>query len=119
MDTFGSFFKQKRISLDKSLRQFCEDHGLDAGNISKLERDKLPAPISEDKLKQYARFLGINDVEWCHFKDLAAMSAGRIPPEIASDKELLSRLPIFFRTLKDKKFTEDELQELIKRIKES
>ena len=36
--TFGEFFKQKRIVLGMTLRQFCAENGLDPGNISKIER---------------------------------------------------------------------------------
>ena len=118
--TFGEFFKQKRITLGKTLRQFCADNGLDPGNISKIERGKMSPPNSEEKLKEYAQYLNIKfgSKEWQVFKDLAAISSGRIPEDL-KDKELLARLPVFFRTLRDKKFTEEDLKELIKKIKES
>ncbi|OGV98178.1 MAG: hypothetical protein A2W53_06325 [Nitrospinae bacterium RIFCSPHIGHO2_02_39_11] len=35
--TFGEFFKQKRIGLKKTLRQFCAENKLDPGNISKMK----------------------------------------------------------------------------------
>lgn len=118
--TFGEFFKQKRISSGKTLRQFCLDHDLDPGNISKIERGKLPPPASEDKLKEYARYLKIKigSQEWQTFKDLASIGAGRIPEDL-KDEELLARLPVFFRTLRDKKFSKEELNALIKKIRES
>lgn len=118
--TFGEFFKQKRIASGKTLRQFCADSGLDPGNISKIERGKMSPPNSEEKLKEYAQYLNIKfgSGEWQTFKDLAAISSGRIPEDL-KDKELLARLPVFFRTLRDKKFTEEDLKELIKKIKES
>jgi len=118
--TFGEFFKQKRIASGKTLRQFCADNGLDPGNISKIERGKMSPPNSEEKLKEYAQYLNIKfgSEEWQAFKDLAAVSSGRIPEDL-KDKELLARLPVFFRALRDKKFTEEDLKELIKKIKES
>jgi len=120
MVNFGELFKQKRISLGKTLRQFCMEHGLDPGNISKIERGRMPPPTSEEKLKEFAKFLNIDigSEEWQTFKDLAAIGAGKIPEDL-KDEELVARLPIFFRTLREKKFTEEELQELIKKIKES
>lgn len=118
--TFGEFFKEKRIALGKTLRQFCLDHTLDPGNISKIERGKLRPPASEEKLKEYARYLKIEigSKKWHTFKDLASVGAGRIPEDL-KDKELLARLPVFFRTLRDKKFSKEELNELIKKIRES
>jgi len=57
--TFGAFFKQKRIDLKKTLRQFCAENKLDPGNISRLERGLMPPPQGSDKLLEYARYLQI------------------------------------------------------------
>lgn len=121
MSTFGGFFKQKRIDLKKTLRKFCLENNLDPGNISKIERGKLPGPTSEEKLKEYAQYLNIalGSEEWQTFKDLAATSAGKIPEDFKDEEELLARLPVLFRTLREKRFTEEELNELIKKIRES
>lgn len=120
MESFGEFFKQKRMSLRKTLRQFCQEHELDPGNISKIERGRLAPPGSEEKLKEYAEYLNIKigGKEWESFKDLAAIGAGKIPKDLR-DEELLTRLPMFFRTLRDKKFSKEDLEELIKKIRES
>ena len=76
--TFGEFFKQKRVDLGKTLRQFCAETGFDPGNISKIERGKMSPPNSEEKLKEYAQYLNIKfgSKEWQAFKDLAAISSG-------------------------------------------
>ena len=57
--TFGEFFKEKRIALKKTLRQFCAENKLDPGNISRLERGLMPPPQGSDKLVEYARYLQI------------------------------------------------------------
>ncbi len=121
MATFGEFFKQKRIALGKTLRQFCLDNNLDPGNISKIERGRMSPPTSEEKLKEYAKFLEISEgsEDWTSFKDLAFIAAGKIPTDLRDDSEVLSRLPVFFRTVREKKFSEEQLQELIKKIRES
>ncbi len=120
MEKFGDLFKAKRIALGKTLRQFCLEHELDPGNISKLERGVMPPPTSEEKLKEYAKYLGIQvgSGEWDNFRDLAFVAVGKFPEGI-KDAELLGRLPVFFRTLSDKKFTKEELDKLIKKIRES
>jgi len=116
---FGEFFKRKRIALRKTLRQFCLENGFDPGNLSKLERGLLMPPTSSDKLKQYARALKIKEGsdEWYEFFDVARVSAGRIPKEIFSDKEVLSKLPLVFRTLKGQKLTKEQLTRLAKELK--
>lgn len=117
---FGEFFKKKRIELGKTLRQFCMENNLDPGNISKLERGILPPPTSEEKLEHYARCLKIKkgSDEWYEFFDLAHASAGRIPEEIVSDENLLSKLPLVFRTLRGQKLTREQLNKLAKKLKE-
>ncbi|MBI4680063.1 MAG: helix-turn-helix transcriptional regulator [Nitrospirae bacterium] len=115
---FGEFFKIKRIEMDKTLRQFCLENGLDPGNISKLERGLLQPP-TEGKLEHYAKCLGIKkgSDDWYEFFDLAHASAGRIPQEILSDEEALAKLPLVFRTLRGQKLNKEQLNKLAKEIK--
>ena len=116
---FGEFFKQKRIALGVTLRQFCQENGLDAGNISKLERGLLPPPQTREKLEEYARLLKIKkgSDDWYQFFDLAAAETGRIPEELLAKREIVDKLPILFRTLRGQKVPEEKLDELIKKIK--
>ena len=37
--SFGELVKNLRISQQKTLRQFCNEHGLDPSNWSKIERN--------------------------------------------------------------------------------
>ncbi len=117
--TFGSFFKEKRITLGLTLRQFCEKHRLDSGNISKLERGKLPPP-KEETLKRYAKYLGIKEGtdDGYLFSDLAVAETGRLPKEF-TEKEIAARMPVLLRTIRGKKLTKSKLEKLIRLIKES
>ena len=115
---FGTFFKDKRLKLGMTLREFCREYDLDPGNISKLERNRLPAPQSEEKLREYARYLRLNSAEWETFKDLAAISAGRIPEDL-TEEEVAKRLPLFFRAARNKEITEASLKELVELIRKS
>ncbi len=116
---FGDYFKELRIKRRLTLRQFCEKFGFDPGNISKLERGLLPPPQSREKLKQYARALGLKEgnTHWYEFFDLAAASRGRVPEEILSDEKLVAKLPVLFRTLRGEKVPGEKLDELIETIK--
>ena len=120
MSTFGEFFKEKRIALGKTLRQFCQENNLDAGNISKIERNKLAPSTLDGKLEKLAASLKIElgSDEWQEFQDLAAISAGKIPADL-QDHETLSRLPVLFRKIRDGKFSDDELNAIIKKIRET
>jgi len=116
---FGEFFKKRRISLGKTLRQFCLDNQLDPGNISKLERGLLPPPQSREKLESYARVLKIKkgSDDWYTFFDFAAAETGRIPEELIAKENIVEKLPILFRTLRGQKVPEEKLEELLKKLR--
>jgi len=118
--TFGEFFKGKRINIGLTLRKFCEKHNLDAGNMSKMERGISQPPKSEELLKKYARLLKLEEGtdDWYLFFDLAAAGSGRLPKELM-EKDIMSRMPVLFRTIRRKKLSKDKLDKLIKLIKES
>ncbi len=116
---FGEFFKAKRIELSLTLRQFCLKFGLDPGNLSKIERGLLPPPKNQEKLEEYAGYLGLKkgSDDWIEFFDRAAAESGRLPTDILSDKEVVEKLPILFRTLRGQKVPDDKLDELVRKIK--
>lgn len=116
---FGEFFKSKRIEQGVTLRQFASTYKLDPGNLSKMERGLLPPPQHTEKLEDYAKHLGIKrgSDDWYEFFDLAAAGTGRIPSEILSDEEVMSQLPLLFRTFRGQKVPADKLDKLIKKIK--
>jgi transcriptional regulator with XRE-family HTH domain len=116
---FGAFFKERRIRQKMTLRQFCEEHGFDPGNMSKLERGLLPPPESEAKLTEYAKALGIRrgSDTWYEFFDLARASRGKIPPDILSKRDVVARLPLLFRTLRGQKVSKEKLDQLVEMIR--
>jgi transcriptional regulator with XRE-family HTH domain len=116
---FGALFKELRIRQETTLRQFCDAHGYDPGNISKLERGLLSPPESDAKLSEYAKALKIRrgSDAWYQFFDLARASRGKLPPEILRKRDVVSRLPLLFRTLRGQKVSEQKLNELIEMIR--
>jgi transcriptional regulator with XRE-family HTH domain len=117
--TFGNFFNQKRISLGLTLREFCRIHNLDPGNISKLERGLSRPPQSKELLAKYATMLEIKEgsEEWREFSDLAATSVGKLPEDVISNEEIMSALPVLFRTARNETLNEETLKKLISAIK--
>ncbi len=117
--TFGNYFKQKRMERGLTLREFCRVNGFDPGNISKIERGLFPPPQSKELLLKYGAALGIKEgtEEWLVFCDLAVTSAGKLPPDIVSNDEVMNALPVLFRTVRDKNLDEEDLEKLIKAIK--
>mgnify|MGYP003476569329 CR=1 FL=1 len=118
---FGEFFKARRIAIKKTLRQFCSENGVDPGNISKLERGLLPPPQSREKLEEYANYLKMKkgSDDWYTFFDLAAAETGKIPDDIMAKGKIEDKLPILFRTLRGQKVSDENLEKLIKMLRDA
>lgn len=117
--TFGKFVRQKRESIRLPLRKTAAEAGIDPGNLSRYERDALPAPQDQSVLSRLAAALRLEkgSEEYRAFLDLAALSAGRIPPDLAADPDLVARLPILFRVARKGKITRETLLALAKKIR--
>lgn len=117
---FGQFVKKERLARGVGLREFCRKLGIDASNWSKVERGTLAPPQDEKKLKKIAKVLGIhqNTDKWKALQDKANIDAGIIPKDLLSDKEVLNSLPMFFRTIRSEKPSPEELDKLIRKIRE-
>jgi transcriptional regulator with XRE-family HTH domain len=118
---FGEFVKKERLKRDLGLREFCRALTFDASNWSKIERGILPPPQDEGRLKEIANLLGIDEKseKWQELKDTANIDAGIIPKDFLSDGEVLKSLPLFFRTIRSEKPTAEELDRLIRKIREA
>lgn len=116
---FGERIKQLRLNRDITLRSFCAACGIESSNYSKMERGLLPPPSEPAKLEPFRVALGLakDDPEWTELVRLAAINRGEIPHRILNDKELVGKLPAFFRTLEGEPVDEYTLNELIAAIK--
>lgn len=117
---FGEFFKEKRMALGFTLREFCRENGFDPGNISRLERGLLPPPQGEEQRIRYAEALGIKkgSDDWLKFFDFAATGLGQIPYDIMDDERLLAKLPLLFRTVRGAALSREELEKMIDKLRE-
>ncbi len=115
MDTFGQLLKKIRISQNITLRRFCLENGFDPSFVSKVERGILPPPKDENILKRYAKALDLkeNSDEWHEFLDMADVENGSIPHDLTEEKQLLGKLPLFFRTIRGGKTPQDKLKILL------
>ncbi|MCX6234622.1 MAG: helix-turn-helix transcriptional regulator [Bacteroidetes bacterium] len=110
MKSFGEFIKSLRIKNEITLREFCRQIKGDPSNWSKIERGKLPPPKSKKFLEEIAEIVKLKNGEDDYFLlfDLAALSF--IPNDLIEDEKLLEKLPVFFRTLRGKKPSKEELE---------
>lgn len=115
---FSKTLSELRIKKGFSLREICNKVNYDPSNWSKIERGRLSPPSNEVVLKKWAKTLGLkekNDIR--KFIDEAQIAQGIIPGDILSQKEAVNYLPAFFRTLRNKKPTKQELDKLIELIR--
>jgi transcriptional regulator with XRE-family HTH domain len=119
MKKFGEYIKELRIKKKITLREFCKRSSLDPSNWSKIERGINSPPKSKEVLGTIAKALDltINSSEYNQLFDYAIIDF--IPKELTEDSNVLEKLPLFFRTARGEKPTEEELNELIKLIKQS
>ncbi len=118
---FGSMLKRIRLQKRMTLREFCLKNGFDPGNYSRIERGLFPPPESHELVERYAKALGLKpgSDDWLELFDVAAAERGRIPEDIMSDEAVVDKLPVFFRTMRGKQLSPEQLDDLIERIRRS
>lgn len=116
---FGEVFKKLRLKMGYTLRSYCRTFDEDPAFISRMERGKIAPPLDLAELEKLALSVGLteNTEEWDNFFTVAAVSRGKIPNEIMSDKEVLDKLPILLRTIQGQKLSEEKLKQLVEIIK--
>jgi len=119
--TFGELLKNLRIAQKKTLRQFCLEHGHDPSNWSKLERGVNRPSHDGRTVARWARQLGLKPgtEQWQDFMERAKLASNELPKSVLSNEELMKKLPAFFCTVQGTELGENELQDLIVKIKET
>jgi len=89
----------------------------------RLEQDQTRSHVAahdDETLRKWAKQLGLkpDTDDWHKFFNYAAVDAGRIPDHLLEDEELAAHLPVFFRTLSGNKPSREELEGLIKLLRE-
>ena len=106
---FGSFIRQRRLELDKTLREFCLQNYLNPGNHSRLERGLIRPPERIEELEGIAVALEIEvgGPDWYLLVDLAAADRGQIPADWRDDKKVMRNLHMYFEVWR-RQLQEDE-----------
>jgi len=110
MNMFNDTVKSLRLQKRMTLRDFCEQVGLDPSNWSKVERGVNPPPGDVGVLERLAEFFGLTGTGKLAFMDEAALQRREIPPDVADNVILQKALPAFFRAARGHELTEAELK---------
>ncbi len=114
---FNETVKSLRIEKRLTLRDFCEQAGLDPSNWSKVERGVNPPPGDIGLLERLAKFFDLSGTKKLAFMDEAALQRREIPADVAGNKILQKALPAFFRAARGHELTEVELQNFAEDIR--
>ncbi len=109
---FTETVKALRIQKRLTLRDFCDQAGLDPSNWSKVERGINPPPGDVGVLERLAKFFGLTGTKKLAFMDEAALQRREIPPDVADNVILQKALPAFFRAARGHELTKAELASL-------
>jgi len=114
---FNETVKALRIEKRLTLRDFCEQAGLDPSNWSKVERGINPPPGDIGLLERLADFFGLTGDRKLAFMDEAALQRREIPPDLADNEILQKALPAFFRAARGHELSAAELKNFAEDIR--
>lgn len=115
---FGELLQRRRAELRLSLRECAVRADIDAGNLSRIERGRVPPPQDPGVLARLVDALElVGTAEAQQLMDIAAMQNGRIPRDILSNEEVMSALPALLRTVNNKQLDGARIEKLVNLIK--
>ncbi|NCT54704.1 helix-turn-helix domain-containing protein [Candidatus Falkowbacteria bacterium] len=114
---FGSLLNKLRTQNNLSIREICKLVSYDPSNWSKIERALISPPSDDKTLKLWAKILKVKSEKVQEFMDDARIAQGIIPDDILNKTEMLELMPAFFRTVRNKKPSKEEIDRLINLIK--
>jgi len=109
---FNETVKALRLEKRLTLRDFCEQVGVDPSNWSKIERGINPPPGDVVFLERLAEFFGLVGAKKAEFMDQAALQRKELPPDLADNLLLQRALPAFFRAARGHELTDLEITKL-------
>ena len=113
---FGTYIKDLRIRGKITLRDFAKRLAMDPSNWSKIERAIIPPPANDTLIPKITEHLRLDANEVQQLEDLAIVARGELPKDI-KDPELLAKMPAFFRALKGREYTAEDLEKLTQNIR--
>lgn len=110
--TFGEFVKEKRQSLNITLRAFADELHIAPSYVSDIEKGKRNAP-TQDILDAMVRVLKLNDDEKNKLFDLAAESKNEIAQDITKYVGDNQNVRVALRRAKELNLGEEEWLQII------
>lgn len=117
ISAFGEYMADRMKSLSLSLREVSRRSGIDAANLSRIERGVVYPPQKPETLKKLAEALRLNQKETKRFFDLSAAANGVVPTDLSHVRRSAS-IPLLLRAIDNRKLSEVEIENLAKAIEQ-
>jgi transcriptional regulator with XRE-family HTH domain len=98
-----------------TLRELARRTGIDASNLSKIERGVAFPPQKKDTLEKMAKALKLDIDERRKLLELAQLAKGRIPPELKKVRNNAA-IPVLLRAIDNKDLTEEEVKRITRLV---
>ncbi len=115
---YGQMVRDKRIEIEMSLRDLSAITGIDVGYLSRVERESVAPPQSEEILDAIHEALKLTKAEQKTFNDQSSFDNERFPKGVADKLKDVQGIPMLLRTVANKKPSSDDIQDIIKYINE-
>lgn len=112
---FGDYMKKLMAEKRISLRELARRSGMDAANLSRIERGKAYPPQKRENLNKLAEALGLKGEARTRFFELAAHANGIIPEDMKHVRGNAA-IPLLMRTINKKELSEAQVRELAEMI---
>ena len=121
MSTFGRLIRERRRELQMTLGDFADKADIDAGNLSRIENDRVAPPQNQAVLNRICSGLGydLDAPEAKHLRDVAAIQNGRLPHDIVENEEIMAQMPLLLRSVAKHRLNSKEVDRLVELIREA
>ena len=114
-NVFGRYVSNLLDKYGMTLREFARRTGIDASNLSKIERGVAFPPQKKETLEKMAKALGLEKDERKTLLELAQLAKGRIPPELKKVRNNAA-IPILLRAIDNKDLSESDVRRITRLV---
>jgi transcriptional regulator with XRE-family HTH domain len=114
-NVFGRYMSDLLDKYDLTLREFARRTGIDASNLSKIERGVAFPPQKKATLDKMAKAFGLDKNEREKLIELAQLAKGRLPPDLKKVRNNAA-IPVLLRAIDNKDLTEEEVKRITRLV---
>jgi len=114
---FARLLTQHLEAKGITLREAARRSGIDASNLSKMERGVIYPPRKRETLIRLSQSLGLDEAETRCFLDAADQANGMLPADMDTARQN-DAIPLLLRAIDNRQLSLEETQRLAKLIED-